>query len=259
MVTEVLENLGKNGLNFFCYLGSLGILSLKTIASFFNSRFRGREILKQMDEFGNKSFPMVALVSVFIGMILAMQSASALRMVGAQLYVGSLVSLSAVREMSAIFVALVVASRVGAAITAEIGTMQITEQIDALRSLAVNPVNYLVAPRLLAAVITLPFLTLFSIFISILGGWFVAVYGMKLGSNLYLYHAFKFIYLKDFLISFLKAFIFGFIIVIVSCRQGFETTGGAEGVGKVTTFSVVFSFLLIILANLIITAFFYFL
>ncbi len=258
-MAKFLENLGRNGLGIFSYFGSLGLLSFRTVGSFFNSRFRGREILRQMDEFGINSFPMVAVISVFLGMILAMQSADALRRVGAQAYVGSLVSLSAVRELSPIFVALIIASRVGAAISAEIGTMQVTEQIDALRSLAVSPVSYLVKPRLIAAIIMVPVLTLMAIFLSIFGGWFIAVYGMRINSTMYLYQSFKFLVFKDILIGLLKAFVFGLIIVIAASRQGFETSGGAEGVGKATTLSVAFSFLLVIVADLIINALFYFL
>ncbi len=241
------------------YFGSLGILFFRVIGALFNSRFAGKGILTQMDEFGTKSFPMVGVISIFLGMILAMQSADALRMVGAQAYVGSLVSLSAVRELSPIFVALIIASRVGAAITAEIGTMQVTEQIDALRSLAVSPVSYLVKPRLIAGIVMMPTLTLLSISLSILGGWFIAVYGMGINSNMYLYQSFKFLAFKDILIGALKSFVFALIIVIVASHQGFETSGGAEGVGKATTLSVAFSFLLVIVADLIINALFYFL
>ena len=202
---------------------------------------------------------MVSVISIFLGMILAMQSASALQRVGAQTYVGSLVSLSAVRELSPIFVALIIASRVGASISAEIGSMQVTDQIDALRSLAVNPVSYLVAPRLFAASIVMPALTIMAIFLSIFGGWFIAVYGMGINSRMYLYQSFRFLLFKDLLIGLFKSFIFGIIIVVVASRQGLETTGGAEGVGRATALSVAFSFLLIVLADVIINAFFYFL
>ena len=256
---KFLENLGRNGLGVFSYFGSLGLLGFRTVGSFFSSKFRGGEILKQMDEFGNKSFPMVCVISIFLGMILAMQSASALQRVGAQTYVGSLVSLSAVRELSPIFVALIIASRVGASISAEIGSMQVTDQIDALRSLAVNPVSYLVGPRLFAAIIMMPALTIMAIFLSIFGGWFIAVYGMGINSRMYLYQSFRFLLFKDLLIGLFKSFIFGIIIVVVASRQGLETTGGAEGVGRATALSVAFSFLLVVLADVIINAFFYFL
>ncbi|HEX7372332.1 MAG TPA: ABC transporter permease, partial [Thermodesulfobacteriota bacterium] len=161
------------------------------------------------------------------------------------------------RELGPVLSGLMVSGRVGSAMAAELGTMQVTEQIDALYTLATNPIKYLIVPRFLASVIIMPILTLFADVVGILGGYMVSV--NLLGSNptIYIRRTFDYLDLEDFYIGLLKAIVFGMIIAIIGCYQGFQTQGGAEGVGKATTKAVVVSSLLILIANYFITALFF--
>ena len=191
-------------------------------------------------------------------MVLALQSAYQLTKMNAQMYISSLVALSMVRELGPVLTALVIAGRVGASITAELGTMKVSEQIDALRTLAANPVKYLVVPRFLALCIMLPLLTVYADFIGIIGGYLIGVYKLLIGSTIYWKMTFDTLAFKDLFTGLFKSFVFAIIICIVSCYEGFVTEGGAEGVGKATTRSVVISFILIIAADCLFTALFYF-
>jgi phospholipid/cholesterol/gamma-HCH transport system permease protein len=178
--------------------------------------------------------------------------------ISAQMYIASLVALSMTRELGPVLTALVVAGWVGAAITAEVGTMKVTEQIDALETLATNPVKYLVVPRFLALLFMLPLLTVYADFIGMMGGYIVSVFKLHINSNMYLNMTTDPLKLKDLYTGLLKSAIFAMIIVIISCYEGFRTEGGAEGVGRSTTLSVVTSFILIIAADCLFTALFYF-
>ena len=169
-----------------------------------------------------------------------------------------LVALSMVRELGPVLTALVVTGRVGASITAELGTMRVTEQIDALESLATNPVHYLVVPRFLALLTMLPLLTICADVIGMCGGYLVGVYKLGVTPTLYLRMTWDVLRLRDLLTGLLKAGIFAAIIATVACFEGLETSGGAEGVGRSTTLAVVVSFVLIIAADCLITAIFYF-
>ena len=163
-----------------------------------------------------------------------------------------------VRELGPVLTALVIAGRVGASITAELGTMKVTEQIDALETLAANPVKYLVVPRFLALCIMLPILTIYADFLGIIGGYLIGVYKLLIGPTIYLQMTYDSLVLKDLFTGLFKSLIFAVIICIVSCYEGFRAEGGAEGVGKATTLSVVTSFILIIAADCLFTAVFYF-
>lgn len=225
----------------------------------FKGKFVSSEyIFEQMVFAGVRSLSIAFFVTFFTGVVLAMQSAYQLSKMGATMYVASLVSVSMARELGPVLVALVVAGRVGAAITAQLGSMQVTEQIEALDTMALDPVRFLVVPRFLALIVMLPALTIFGNLVGNLGGYMVGVYSLKLGPTLYIDTAFKFLVLKDIYTGIFKSFVFGGIIALVSCYQGLTTNGGAEGVGRNTTISVVTSFILVILADCILTAIFYF-
>jgi phospholipid/cholesterol/gamma-HCH transport system permease protein len=225
----------------------------------FNKRFvSGEYIFEQMVFVGVRSLSIVFFVNFFTGIVLAMQSAYQLSKLGATMYVSGLVSVSMARELAPVLTALVVAGRVGAAITAQLGSMKVTEQIEALDTMALDPVRFLVVPRFLSLVIMLPALTIFGDLVGNIGGYVVGVFNLKIGSALYIDTAFKFLELKDIYTGVFKAFIFGGIIAIVSSYQGLSTSGGAEGVGRNTTVSVVTSFILVILADCILTGVFYF-
>ncbi|MBM3243677.1 MAG: ABC transporter permease, partial [Candidatus Omnitrophica bacterium] len=193
-----------------------------------------------------------------IGFIFALQTAYFMQRIGSELYIASLVALSIVREMGPVITALVVAGRVGAAITAELGSMQVTEQIDALETFATNPVKYLVVPRFLALSLMLPILTLYANAIGIFGSYLICVFRLGISSTMYLRVTFESLWYKDIFTGLSKTVVFGMIIAIISCYEGFNVRGGAEGVGRATTRSVVFSFIMIIVADCIFTALFYF-
>jgi phospholipid/cholesterol/gamma-HCH transport system permease protein len=255
---EFIKNLGYRTISFFTYIGGVFNLLVGTLFQLTLPPFRRKEFFSQMYKIGVLSFPIVFLVSFFTGMVLALQSAYQLTKMNAQIYIASLVALSMVRELGPVLTALVVAGRVGASITAELGTMKVTEQIDALETLASNPVKYLIVPRFLALCFMLPLLTVYADFIGIIGGYVIGVYKLLLGPTIYVKMTFDPLLFKDLFTGLLKSFVFAVIIAIISCYEGFRTEGGAEGVGKATTLSVVTSFILIITADCLFTALFYF-
>ncbi len=207
---------------------------------------------------GLDSLVIVFFVDFFIGMVLAMQSAYQLDQLGATIYVAALVGVSMTREIGPVLTSLVIAGRVGAAITAELSTMKVTEQIEALETISLNPVRYLVVPRFLALLLMLPCLVILGDLVGMLGGYVVGVYQLGLSSGLYIDTTIQFLTVKDILTGLLKSAVFGMLIAMVACYQGLSTEGGAEGVGRSTTRSVVTSFILIILADAVLTAIFYF-
>jgi phospholipid/cholesterol/gamma-HCH transport system permease protein len=212
----------------------------------------------QMVFMGIQSIVIVFFVMFFTGIVLAMQSAPQLIQMGGLIYVSSLVTISICRELGPVLTALVIAGRIGAAITAEIGSMKVNEQVEALDTMAINPVRYLVVPKLLALFIMLPCLTVIGDISGLLGGYVIGVYNLKINSGLYIQTALKFLTLKDIYTGLSKPFIFAIIITMVGAYQGFKTRGGAVGVGKATTVSVVTSFILIIVADAIMTGIYYF-
>jgi len=240
------------------YAGSLCLLLAQTVGRMVASPLRAKAVIYELWKIGVKSWFIVALSSLFIGMVLAFQSAYQMQKLAAEVYIASLVALSVVREIGPVITALIVAGRVGSAIAAELGTMKVTEQIDALMTLAADPVRFLVVPRFLALLVALPLLTLWADAVGIFGGFLVGT--MKLGILPSFYWKMTTIPLvfKDLASGLLKAFIFGVIICVVSCFEGFRTEGGAEGVGRSTTVAVVTSFILIIAADCLCTALFYF-
>ncbi len=240
------------------YIGSLALLLVQTIGGWFTQRLRVDAVLYELWKVGVQSWFIVALSSLFIGMVLAFQSAYQMQKLAAEIYIASLVSLSVVREIGPVITALIVAGRCGSAIAAELGTMKVTEQIDALITLAANPVRYLVVPRFVAMLIALPLLTLWADAIGILGGFMVGTLKLNILPSLYWKMTTIPLAVKDLASGLLKSVIFAMIICIVSCFEGFRTQGGAEGVGRSTTVAVVMSFICIIFADLVCTALFYF-
>jgi phospholipid/cholesterol/gamma-HCH transport system permease protein len=220
--------------------------------------YERKRIFEQSKKAGVDSLPIVALISFFLGVILAFQISYLMQRLGSEMYIASVVALTIVRELGPIITSLVVAGRVGAAITAELGSMQVTEQIDALETLATNPIKYLVVPRLIALALMLPLLTMFADLIGIFGGWVICVFRLGISSRLYLNITFDALLFKDLFTGLSKTIFFGMIIAWVSCYEGFNVEGGAEGVGKATTKAVVTSFILIIASDCFFTALFYF-
>ena len=253
-----LKNLGARFLNFVHYIGGTSLLCARTIMWIPVPPIKKRHIISQMKKIGVDSIPIIFLINLFIGMVLALQSAYQMRQFQAEIYIASLVSLSVTRELGPVITALVVAGRVGASIAAELGTMRVTEQIDALETLATNPVKYLVVPRFLALVLMLPILTIYADMIGIIGGYIVGVGKLGVSSSMYIKKTWEFLIYKDIFTGLAKALVFAVIICIVACYEGMNATEGAEGVGKSTTHAVVTSFILIIAADCLITALFYF-
>ena len=258
-----IENIGKT----IFALGDriTGVLALfsTTIWWIVVGPFKGKaasrqSIFHQMVFAGVQSVVIVFFVSLFTGIVIAMQSAYQLKELGATIYVASMVSISMARELGPVFAALVVAGRVGSAITAELGTMKVSEQIEALETLALDPVRFLVVPRFLALLVMLPCLTVMADLVGIVGGMIVGIFNLQLNFYRYLTFTFDFMTWKDIWTGLVKSAFFGMAIAIISCYVGLDTRGGAEGVGKATTLSVVISFILIILIDCIITGIFFF-
>jgi phospholipid/cholesterol/gamma-HCH transport system permease protein len=253
-----LDRLGKRFLNFLYYTGGICLLGAKATAGLFFPPFKRRQAFAQMSKIGLDSLFIVFLCSLFTGIVLVFQSAYQMQKLGAERFIAHLVALSMCRELGPVFTALVIAGRAGASISAELGTMKVTEQIDALQTMASNPIKYLVCPRLLALVTMLPLLTIYANFVGIFGGYMVAVWKLGITSGMYISSTFEALALKDVFSGLFKSLIFALIICTVSCYQGLHARGGAEGVGKATTLAVVTSFILIIAADCLFTAFFYF-
>lgn len=244
-----------------CYAGELVWLLLETVRWLAHpSSWRWHRMLEQTTRIAWGSLLVVATISLTIGIAVSFQIAYQLKKLGLAnpIYTASFSALMVFREIGPVLTALIVAGRVGASITAELGMMNMTQQIDALRTLAVPPVKYLVVPRFWALVIGLPLLTLYANAIGVLGGYVVGVTQLGFGSTFYFEMASALLGPRDLLSGLLKALVFAVIICTVSCYEGFGTEGGAAGVGRATTRSVVSSFLLIIAADALFTMVFYF-
>jgi phospholipid/cholesterol/gamma-HCH transport system permease protein len=214
-----------------------------------------RNIVKQMEEVGIRSMPVVLVTATFTGMVLALQSYSGFQRFGATSFVGSVVALSITRELGPVFAGLMVSGRVGASMAAELGTMKVTEQIDALTTLATNPVKYLVVPRVVAATIVLPVLVVFADLLGIVGGYFVSVHLLGANPHVYLAKTYQYLEFKDIYTGLIKASVFGTLIALISCHHGFVAQGGAEGVGRATTRAVVASSMMVLVSDYFMTSF----
>ena len=264
MGLKIFEKIGFAVKGWWQTLQNFLILLYQTLFWIFVGPFRQRPVkrpavFEQMVFMGTKSIIIVFFVTLFTGIVLAMQSAHQLAKMGGTIYVASLVSISICRELGPVLTALVIAGRIGAAITAEIGSMKVNEQLEALEAMAINPIRFLVVPKFLALFFMLPCLTVIGDISGMLGGYLIGVYNLKINSYLYLQTAFKFLTLKDIYTGLLKSFVFAMIISLVGSYQGIHTRGGAVGVGRATTISVVTSFILIIVADCIVTGIFFFL
>ena len=219
------------------------------------SRFEFKQFVLQSITIGVDSFGVTALTSLFTGMVLALQAGNTINNIfGDPMFVGTIVSFSLIRELGPVLTGVVVAGRAGAAVTAHIGTMAVTEQLDALYTLGTNPTQYLVIPRMGAFLLTMPVLTVFSNIFGVIGGYLVAVYALGVPGEVYLSDITTFMGAKDFMHGFIKAFIFAFMIATVCCYKGVSTRGGAEGVGKSTTGAVVTCIVLILVLDYFLTA-----
>jgi phospholipid/cholesterol/gamma-HCH transport system permease protein len=241
-------------LNLLDGFGSVVLLTLRTLWWAVRPPFRGMQLLRAMEFVGAESVFIVSLTGVFSGMVLALQMVHALRQFSAESVVGSIVAISLMREMSPVFAALMVTARAGSAMAAELGNMRITEQIDALVTMGVSPIQYLLSPRMVAATLMLPLLCVLYTSVGMVGAWLVAVHVLSVDPGIFIANIEKFVVLDDFMMGEIKAAVFGFLISAISCFQGFFASGGARGVGTATTRAVVQSAVALLIANYIITS-----
>jgi len=234
---------------FFEQMGRFVQMMGRVFAWTFRPPYDWRELFRQMVKVGVNSMPVVLLTAMFTGMVLALQTFSVLRRFNAESFVGSLVALSMVRELSGVLSGLIVSGRAGSAMGAELGTMRVTEQIDALEVMATDPVHYLVVPRVWATTITLPLLVVLGNAVGIFGGYLVAVVLMGANPVSYIDRTFQFMGADDLFSGLIKAAFFGFLLAVIGCQQGFYTRGGAEGVGRATTSAVVRASIAILIAD----------
>jgi phospholipid/cholesterol/gamma-HCH transport system permease protein len=236
-------------MNFFDEVGQFSLISLEILKFMFTGRIHLKNTMEQMAFVGTDSLPIVLLTGASIGMVFALQVTGLFQRYGATSMVGAAVSVAIVRELAPLFTGVVVAGRIGAAITAEIGSMKVTEQIDAMKAMAVNPQKYLGVPRVLSCLIMVPLLTIVSVVIGILGGLVVAVYGKGVILASFLESTQDFLGPVDIVKCMVKAAIFGLIVSLISCYKGIYTGEGAQGVGISTTGAVVLSLISIFIAN----------
>ncbi len=241
--------------NVSFHLGGVGLLT-RDLARAAREKWETSEILRQMDALGVGSISITNLTALFTGMVLALQTSYALSQFGGKLFVGRVVVLSITRELGPTLTALMVAARVGAGITAELGTMAVTEQVDALRALGASPARKLVLPRVLAVTVMLPVLTLLADFMGVVGGLFLAVVELKIGASFYLSTVSTSTHVNDILHGLFKTPFFGFEIGMIGCYNGLNATGGADGVGRATTVAVVIASIAVIMSDFFLTKLF---
>ncbi|MBI4871740.1 MAG: ABC transporter permease [Candidatus Riflebacteria bacterium] len=238
-------------------LGQVILLCLQVLYWLSRGHLNVRQLLIQMNEIGVNSVPLIAITSLFAGMVLVVQVGRQFLELKAETFIGGTVGLSLARELAPLLTALAVSGRSGSAIAAELGTMKVTEQIDALVVMATNPVAYLVVPRVLACALMLPCLTILSNAVGILGGGVIAVSQVGISSDTFSKSLISWVQYDDVASGVVKAFVFGIVIAVISCHQGLKTQGGAEGVGKATTSSVVIITALLLIANYFLSVIFF--
>jgi phospholipid/cholesterol/gamma-HCH transport system permease protein len=248
-----LDRLGHFILGALEDLGRFFYIMASSVLWTFRRPFDGAEWLRQMVRVGWDSIPVVFLTCLFTGMVLALQTYRGFERFHAEGFVGSVVALSLTRELAPVLTGLMVAGRVGSAMAAELGTMRVTEQIDALYAMATEPVQFLVVPRVNASIIMLPVLTILGDAVGIFGGWLVSVSLFGANSFLYMERTFQFLEVNDVTSGLIKAAFFGLILSVTGCAKGFYTSGGAEGVGRATTSAVVAACLYILLSDFFLT------
>ena len=242
----------------FLYLGGLTELAQQTLTQLWRGPMERVLLMAQLDQVGTRSISIVVITSMFIGMVLALQTAYSLADFGGKLFVGKVVSLSLIRELAPVLMSLMVGGRVGAGMTAEIGTMKVTEQIDALRALATNPVRKLVVPRVVATTVMFPLLTVISCALGIIGGLFIAVANLHLSANFYMRSVIESISYNDLASGVGKTVFFGFSTGLIACFNGLRTSGGADGVGRATTATVVTAAITVLIMDFFLTKLFMF-
>ena len=252
----MLQIIGQSACKLLYYISNFLIFTLRaiyhccTITHF-------RQLLIQIFRLGYLSLPIIALTAIFSGSVLALQSYIGFARFHAEKMIPEVIALSITREIGPVLVGLIFAGRAGSGICAELGAMKVTEQLDALPTLYTNPFRYLIAPRVIAGIISLPILVLITDIIGIYGGYLVGVFKLNFSHDIYLNQTTQFLCYNDIISGIIKAMVFGFIVTVMGCYCGYHCQGGARGVGQATTRAVVFSSMLILLSNYIITLLFF--
>ncbi len=254
---KLLQIIGRVFIAFLATTGRLAIFAVSALSHCVRPPFYPRIILRQMIEVGYFSLPVVGLTAVFAGMVMALQTYTGTSRFSAESAVANIVVLALTRELGPVLAGLMVAGRVGAAMAAEIGTMRVTEQIDALTTLSTNPMKYMVAPRIMAGILMLPIMVFIADIIGVFGGYIVGVYSLGFNPSNYLQSTWDFLEVEDVVSGLVKAAAFGFIVTLMGCFHGYQSRGGAQGVGAATTNAVVSASILILSFDYVLTEMFF--
>jgi phospholipid/cholesterol/gamma-HCH transport system permease protein len=253
LILRFIAAIGAAVLDALALIGELGIFAASGISHIFRPPFYPRIVLRSLMEIGFFSLPVVALTALFTGMVLALQSYTGFSRFNAESAIASVVVLSVTRELGPVLAGLMVSGRAGAAMAAELGTMRVTDQIDALSTLSTEPMKYLVAPRLLAGIIAMPILVAIADILGVMGGFLVATIKLGFNPNTYLINTFTNLRADDVISGLIKSCVFGFVIALMGCFNGYRSKGGAQGVGAATTSAVVSASILILALDYILT------
>jgi len=254
MIIAFVDFIGAKAIMACNVIGGFTLFFLQAFATFFSTRLRLRKVFTQMESIGVNSLLISMLTGIFGGAVLTFQSYIGFKRFGGEEFIGPVVALSMTRELAPVLTGLMVTGRAGSAMTAEIGTMRITEQIDALRTLRINIFQYLIVPRMVASTIILPFLTLFTMILGVIGGYFIATIVLELNGEEFISSIRKYVELSDITNGLIKSGFFGLILSWIGSYKGFYAADGAQGVGIATTKSVVISSVMILIANYFLTA-----
>lgn len=254
---DICEAIGHSILKFFQSVGVLSMFAARAVWHCFVPPYYPRHILRQFLDIGYYSLPVVGMTALFTGMVLALQSYTGFARFNAESAIAAVVVLSITRELAPVLAGLMVAGRVGASIAAEIGTMRVTEQIDALTTLSVHPFKYLIAPRLIAGTIMLPVLVLIGDVIGVFGGYLVSIYTLGFSTGSYLTQTWDVLESIDVVSGLVKAAVFGLLVTMMGCYHGYNSGRGAQGVGQATTYAVVSASILILIFNFMLTKVFF--
>ncbi len=254
---DICESIGHSILKFLQSVGVLSMFAGRAIFHCFVPPYFPRHILRQFIDIGYYSLPVVGMTALFTGMVLALQSFTGFARFNAESAIAAVVVLSITRELAPVLAGLMVAGRVGASIAAEIGTMRVTEQIDALTTLSVHPFKYLIAPRLIAGTLMLPILVLIGDIIGVFGGYLVSIYTLGFSTGSYLSQTWDVLESIDVVSGLIKAAVFGLLVTLMGCYHGYNSGRGAQGVGQATTYAVVSASILILIFNFMLTKVFF--
>jgi len=252
-ITNVAEALGEVITGATRRLGMWLLFSYESVTWIVKKPYRLKNIFHQMEFIGVKSIPIIALTGFYVGAVFALQTGKAFAMFHVESMVGATIGLTITREIGPVFTALMVTARCCSAMAAELGTMRVTEQIDALHSMAVSPIHYLVVPRLVATVVMSPLLTAFFCYVAVFGAFIVGVYLLQIPAGPFMDKLYYYVDTGDFIGGLVKAAVFGFLIALISCYQGYTATKGAAGVGRATTRAVVFSSVTVLISDYFLT------